>query len=320
MRVANSVSDPGPRAADDDPVVGRWIAATIAADPPRARSLIVTVWGDAIAPHSGTLWLRELIGLMAALGVAERSVRTSVYRLAADGWLRGEAQGRESRYRLTPAGAKQFANAYRRIYFPHDDEWNGKWQVVIAPPETLSARERVALRNAFTWTGFGTLAPGLYIRPRGAHGEAIPAPIPVRRRLTVLDARDDAASGAASLTASVAQAWDLRGLAANWRAYLGRFGRAIDHFRDGGRRNPSPRQCFVARTLLIHAFRRVLLRDPLLPAALLPLDWPGTAAYTLTRDFYRLVYRPADEYLAAMLGADFSAASSDFARRFGGLD
>jgi phenylacetic acid degradation operon negative regulatory protein len=32
------------------------------------------------------------------------------------------------------------------------------------------------------------------------------------------------------------------------------------------------------RTLLIHAYRRVLLRDPLLPAALLPLDWPGAAA------------------------------------------
>ena len=41
------------------------------------------------------------------------------------------------------------------------------------------------------------------------------------------------------------------------------------------------------RTLLIHAYRRVLLRDPQLPAALLPLDWPGAAAYALCRDFYR---------------------------------
>jgi phenylacetic acid degradation operon negative regulatory protein len=318
MRDANCVSYP--RAGGDDPVVARWIAATLAADPPRARSLIVTVWGDAIAPHGGTLWLRELIGLMAALGVAERSVRTSVYRLAADGWLRGEARGRESRYRLTATGARAFAEAYRRIYFPHDDNWHGEWQVVIAPPDTLLARERVALRNAFTWTGFGALAPGVYVRPRGAHGDAIPAPTSIRRRLTVLDARDDTAPRAASLATSVAQAWDLRGLAANWRAYLGRFGRAIDHFRGGGTRNPSPGQCFVARSLLIHAFRRVLLRDPLLPPALLPLDWPGTAAYALTRDFYRLVCRPADQYLAAALGADFSAASADYSRRFGGLD
>jgi DNA-binding transcriptional regulator PaaX len=47
------------------------------------------------------------------------------------------------------------------------------------------------------------------------------------------------------------------------------------------------------RTLLIHAYRRVLLRDPLLPPALLPLDWPGSGAYALCRDFYRLTHRDA---------------------------
>ena len=45
------------------------------------------------------------------------------------------------------------------------------------------------------------------------------------------------------------------------------------------------------RTLLIHEYRRVLLRDPRLPAALLPLDWPGAAAFALCRDFYRLTHR-----------------------------
>ena len=55
------------------------------------------------------------------------------------------------------------------------------------------------------------------------------------------------------------------------------------------------------RTLLIHAYRRVLLRDPLLPAALLPLDWPGAAAYALCRDFYRLTHRCAERHLAATL-------------------
>ena len=69
------------------------------------------------------------------------------------------------------------------------------------------------------------------------------------------------------------------------------------------------------RTLLIHAYRRVLLRDPLLPAALLPLDWPGAAAYALCRDFYRLTHRCAERHLAATLaerGEEFPPADASF--------
>ena len=94
--------------------------------------------------------------------------------------------------------------------------------------------------------------------------------------------------GRRPLTAAVATAWDLSLLAADYRRFLQRFGAVIERFRATRDGAHDPQQCFVVRTLLIHAYRRVLLRDPLLPAALLPLDWPGAAAYALCRDFYRL--------------------------------
>jgi phenylacetic acid degradation operon negative regulatory protein len=75
------------------------------------------------------------------------------------------------------------------------------------------------------------------------------------------------------------------------------------------------------RTLLIHAFRRVLLRDPRLPPVLLPLDWPGAAAYTLTRDFYRLALARAETHLAANVavnGSRLPPADASLHRRFGG--
>jgi phenylacetic acid degradation operon negative regulatory protein len=37
-------------------------------------------------------------------------------------------------------------------------------------------------------------------------------------------------------------------------------------------------RAFAARFQLVHAWRAFLFRDPGLPAALLPDDWPGTAA------------------------------------------
>ncbi len=303
-----------------DAAIARFITRALAADPPRARSLTVTVWGDALAPHGGALWLRALIPLMAGFGVGERSVRTSVYRLAADGWLRSQTRGRESRYGLTPAGQREFAGAYRRIYFPHADGWDGRWQVVIAPPQSLSAGERATLRQRFAWSGFGLLAPGVFARPLGAQGDVIPAPASTRAKLTVLTACDDAQHRDAPLADWAAHGFDLANVAAAYRVFIARYRPAIELFRGHANAPPRPQDCFVVRSLLIHAFRRVLLRDPLLPPALLPADWPGAAAYSLTRDVYRLVWRAADAHLAFTLGDDFRTASGEFARRFGGLE
>ena len=53
------------------------------------------------------------------------------------------------------------------------------------------------------------------------------------------------------------------------------------------------------RTLLVHEFRKVHLRDPLLPAPLLPADWVGFAAYELCRELYARVFHAAQTHLVA---------------------
>ena len=55
----------------------------------------------------------------------------------------------------------------------------------------------------------------------------------------------------------------------------------------------------VARTLLIHQFRRIVLRDPGLPTALLPVDWPGHAARSLAARIYRRIAPAAEIFLSA---------------------
>jgi len=309
---------PAPGGSRRDAAVARWIASTLRADPPRARSLIVTVWGDALSPHGGELWLAALIAVMAPLGVNERSVRTGVFRLAADGWLAGAAHGRRSRYHLTRSGARAFADAYQRIYTPHDGAWDGRWQVALAHPESLSPAQRAALRSALAWAGFAALAPGVHARPLAALGDRLPLDARTRAHLTVITARDDDARGA-PLARAVPRQLGLAAVASRYRRFLRRFGPAIELFR-GRAHAPDAQQCFVARTLLIHAYRRVLLADPLLPASLLPAAWPGAAAYALTRDFYRCVVGPADRWLADAVGDDFGAPGEAYARRFGGLD
>src|SRR5436190_23438298 len=118
-----------------DPGMERWIRRELAGVPPKAKSLVVTLWGDSIVPHGGAVWLSDLIGLLAPFGINERLVRTSVYRLTREGWLSSRQDGRRSRYRLTRHGERLFEHAYRRIYAPPaTDAWAGEWHLVIVPP------------------------------------------------------------------------------------------------------------------------------------------------------------------------------------------
>lgn len=300
-----------------DPAIRRWLARTLAADPPRAKSLIVTVWGDALAPHGGEAWLGDLIRLLAPFNINERLVRTSVFRLARDGWIEGTSHGRVSRYRLTADGARRFDDAHRRIYDRPADDWHGDWELVLA--DGLAAGPRAALRQELHWAGFGELAASAFLRPRDA-ARALPSVLAapaVARHAVVLRATD--LPDAAPLANVTTRAWDLDALAGDYRRFLHRFGSVIERFAADAAQDPA--QCFMVRTLLIHAYRRVLLRDPLLPAALLPLDWPGAAAYALCRDFYRRTHRCAERHLTTMLaqGGALTPASASFFTRFGGL-
>lgn len=306
-----------------DPQVRRWIRHELAAAPPRAPSLIITVWGDAIAPHGGAVMLAGLIDLLGPFDINERSVRTSVFRLAREGWLAARPLGREALYRLTRDGARRFEQAYRRIYAAPAERWDDSWEIVIADRPT--ARERRSLQQELGWEGFGTLAPGLFARPAQAQSSVarIAAALQLADKILVARALDDPALGGQTLASAVPRVWDLAAVAADYRHFLKRFGGVIQRFQRNGNGMHDPAQSFIVRTLLIHAYRRVLLRDPRLPAALLPLDWPGAAAYALCRDFYRLTHRAAERHLVATLRTErgtLPPASPGFYERFGGLD
>ncbi len=325
MRQDNFVSEPidirraaASAAGAADAVVARWIRRVLVTDPPRAKSLIVTVWGDALAPHGGAVWLAGLIRLMAPLGVNERSVRTSVFRLARDGWLDATAVGRVSRYALTREGARRFDDAHHRIYERPDEAWEGAWDLVLA--DRVAPSHRAGLREELRWAGYGELGATTFVRPRLA-GQVLPSILAARGIAgTAIVTQATDLPGQTPLATATGTAWDLGSLAIDYRRFLQHFGTVIERFRSRDEHDPA--QCFVVRTLLVHAYRRVLLRDPLLPAALLPMDWPGAAAYALCRDFYRLTHVSAERHLAATLATPDTAlppANAAFRSRFGGL-
>ena len=84
-----------------------------------------------------------------------------------------------------------------------------------------------------------------------------------------------------------------------------------------------PEDAFHVRTLLIHEYRKAVLRDPLLPVDLLPEGWHGLSAYRLCRNLYRLLYEAADRYATSSMETaegPIPPPQSDYYRRFGGLE
>ena len=302
--------------------LAQWIDRQLHERPLRAKSLIVTIYGDMIAPHGGSVWLGGFINLVEPLGLNARLVRTSVFRLSRDKWLASQQVGRRSLYSLTPTGRRRFEHAFRRIYEDSRIPWDGDWQVVLAPAEALAPPARDALRKELLWEGYGAIAPGVFAHP-SAQTDAlldILHAAGAQDKVVVLQSKTLGALSSRPLKQIVEQCWNLGGVAAEYRAF-------IDSFRPVGRAlrsaaNLDPEQCFLVRTLLMHEFRRVQLRDPLLPRQLLPAEWPGDVARELCRDIYQMCWTNAERHLMAMLetaDGPLPRAAESFHARFGGI-
>ncbi len=131
--------------------------------PVRSGSLLITVLGDSIAPRGGVVTLGSLIRLAEPLGLPDRHVRTSVGRLAQEGWLSSSREGRQSEYSLTEHGKSRFAEATSRIYREAPQSWDGNWTLVLLPPSGSSAQK--AAREEMLWLGFGQVRAGVLAHP-----------------------------------------------------------------------------------------------------------------------------------------------------------
>jgi len=301
----------------------QWITHFLGTDPPRAKSLVMTIFGDAIAPHGGRLWLGSLIELVAPLGATDRLVRTSVFRLVQEGWLVAQREGRRSSYALQPEAAPRFARANRRIYAPPGVDWDGRWTLLIAPNGSIDTTLRAAVRKELEWEGFAMLAPGLLAHPAAdLDGVAeVLRRVDGAGKIFVCAATELPRVGARPLAELVREGWDLSAVVAGYRRFIDTFFPLLELLRGEGA--PDPEQAFIVRTLLIHAYRRVQLHDPMLPLALLPQPWPGSEAYALAQAIYRLVWRPAEQHLMDVLRREDDAvpeADATLRKRFGGLD
>ncbi len=218
-----------------------------------ARSVVLSVL---LGAHPAWATASELIRLTADFGIKETTLRVALTRMVGAGDLIRSADGYRLSDRLLARQSRQ-DEAMR----PRTRAWRGYWHVVIVTSVGSDARTRAAQRASMYRKRFGELREGVWMRPDNLDLDLEPD---VADRMRVLKARDDAPEQLA------AQLWDLPAWVQAGHRLLDEMAGALD----------IPGRFVVAAAIVRH-----LLTDPMLPAELLPDDWPGARLRSVYHDF-----------------------------------
>jgi phenylacetic acid degradation operon negative regulatory protein len=260
-----------------------------------ARSLLLTVFGEYVRPAGVPVWTSTLLHVASGLGIEEKAARQALSRLAADGWMAAQRDGRRAQWALTEHGRTLLTEGAERIYsFGRErDAWDGRWLVLLVSVPETQRDLRHRLRNGLTWAGLGSPVPGVWISPHPSREAEVKQVVEGLGLHAAAFSFTGPFAGVGSERSMVEQAWHLGELAEAYEQFLGRFA--------GLRPRPVDEDCadedcaneeradevLFAQIRLVDEWRRFPRLDPQLPLDLLPPHWIGLRAANVFDDLHR---------------------------------
>lgn len=248
------------------------INALTKGDRHRVWSLIVTIFGD-LAQNKGDEISAQTLGKMTeSFGVKAEALRVALYRLRKDGWIDSRRKGRTSHYFLTAYGLRQTISATPRIYGQTKPS-ELDWYLVVASNDSDASRkelESLAVSGDCIPLGGNTLITNG--RPNGFSTHLLTsllndALLPSWMKQQVIG--DDIAASYDSLFAVLSD---------------------VQNYLDS---DFLPVERAVLRTLIVHSWRRVLLRHADTPDSFFPDNCKAKECRELVLDVLKRVSRPS---------------------------
>jgi phenylacetic acid degradation operon negative regulatory protein len=233
-----------------------------------ARAALFDLYGDHLRERGGEAPISAVIRLLDALDIAAPAVRTAVSRMVRQGWLEPTRENGGPGYRLSRRAWRRLDEAAVRIFGRQDlSGWDGRWSVLlIERTNERSRRER--LQRGLEYLGYRVLDGTAWVAPQGSvEAEALIA-------AEGLSYDEFHAEFAGDSRALVDRLYGLDSLAAAYDAWLTTAHQLVAQAEGDG----DDRAAFATRSQLLHEWRKFLFRDPGLPPALVPPDWPGLEA------------------------------------------
>lgn len=273
-----------------------------------ARSVLVTILGDVVRPLGRSVWLSELFDLCEPFGFSSRLVRTSLFRLAADGWVESLREGRRSRYSLTPLALGESAAADERIYADDYPAWDGSWSILVVDRARCGAKRLERLVGHLRWQGFTPIAQGILVAPSVSGSKTLELLSLIEPEIPVAlgEARFDNVGRLLALS-PFADPFNRQDIEDGFTGFVGVYEplAADDHT------GTEPRLAYALRVALVHDRRRIVLRSPAPPRELLPEPWVGDRAFGVAARLYRSLSEPSAQWLSQVLEVRYPASLPD---------
>ncbi len=211
--------------------------------PLKTWSLIVTLFGDLAPRQTQALESQFLQHACVPFGVKPEALRVALHRLRKDDWIKAQKHGRHMSYQLTELGQKATSEAYERIY-RGAAQAPESWMVTLAEDARTCGNQESVL-----------VAPNITA--------ALERPASDADVLTVKTSFDAVPTWMKSAIVDTQTASEF----AEFEAVI---------------RKITPPETEASklclRLLVLHYWRRLLLRQDDLPELLLGPDWPGYGA------------------------------------------
>jgi phenylacetic acid degradation operon negative regulatory protein len=215
----------------------------------------------------------ELVAMASLFGISDGAARTCLWRMVSNGELTSEDGTYALAGRLLER--RQRVDEASRIDDAAGSPWDGTWELAVVSLDRRSAADRLALRKAATALHLAELREGIWIRPDNLDRDRLPTLRAVLDRQCVHF--HDAATDIPAETVRSLFSLD------DWVADARRFTHAM---RDEIDTEAVGADDFAYQFALSVAVVRHLQLDPLLPAELIPEEWPGHDLRSTYRSFY----------------------------------
>ncbi|WP_226925749.1 PaaX family transcriptional regulator C-terminal domain-containing protein [Meridianimarinicoccus sp. MJW13] len=214
---------------------------------PRVWSLLVAVFGELALDRDARISGSLLRHLTEQMGVKPEAMRVALHRLRKDGWIESARTGRTSDYFLTPWGHAQSMQASPRIYAAGPAA-KSAWLVLSNPanPAQLEASPGAWVSSNVMITSVPPETEEVFTTP-----VTDTCPLPAWMSARICDAD------------TVRLSQDFASALHALRATLGS--------------DPQLTSIEIAalRVLLVHSWRRIILKAPVLPDHVFPDGWRG---------------------------------------------
>jgi phenylacetic acid degradation operon negative regulatory protein len=234
----------------------------------RVWSVIVTIFGDLAQDPRDQIPGNTLSDLTQMTGIRPEAMRVALHRLRKDGWISSEKSGRTSSYRLTQQGFEESLAARPRIYATNAERPD-QWHLVLRDAQPAAERGKaqpegytMLMDRVFLGQGLAAADQDGFVIQGGTG--AVPGWVQDR----VISA--DCVQGYSLLHQDLQAAWSILAQAAPLSAL----------------------QVAVLRVLIVHNWRRCILRHAELPDAFFPDHCPAIACRALVAQLLARLQRP----------------------------